>query len=548
MKIKNVILAAFVVASFSTVSYGASTPAGNAKAPQGGDFKINLGDAPTTLNVLSSTDAYASDVQSMIIEGLLTRNPETREWEPALAKEWKVAKDGMSFEFTLRDGVKWHDGKPLTVEDVKFSFDAIMEPTNKYHTADKKPYYENIKSAEVIAPNKIKFTAGKPYFDNFSVVATLNVVPMHLYKDPSKEQEKLLNKTLIGTGPYMLETFDRAKSIILKKNPNWWGKDLSEKKGIYNFQNITMRFIKENAVAIPTLEKGDIDYIGLGAEEYMKKTSGPKWGKEVFKVKTQNKQARGYAFVGFNLDNPMFASKKTRTAMVHLFNRKEMIKKFLFDLSLPATGPLYQQSEYADTSVKSLDYDPKLALKLLQEDGWKLEKGDKVVSKMINGKKTLLSFTILEPDPEFVKYLTIFKEDAKQAGVDVNVKNIEWNAFIKLLDERKFEAVRLSWSGGDLDWDPKQIWHSSSIANQGSNFVGYKNPTVDKLIDDARVTMDKKARIAKLKQVYKMIADDVPYIFLFNGKFMFYAHTARIAKPKETFQYTIGTDYWWISK
>ncbi len=540
----NLFTAFFFSLFISTIACAA----GNANAPQGGDFKINLGDAPTTLNVLSSTDAYASDVQSMIVETLLTRNPDTREWEAHLAKEWKISKDGMTFEFTLRDGVKWHDGKPLTIEDVKFSFDAIVDPSNKYKTAHLKPYYENIKSAEIVAPNKIKFTAGKPYFDNFSVVATLNIVPSHLYKNPSKEQEKLLNKTLVGTGPYTLSSFDRAKSIILKKNAGWWGNAVPTKKGIHNFNSITMRFIKENAVAIPTLEKGDIDYIGLGAEDYMKKTSGPKWGKEVLKIKTQNKQARGYAFVGFNLDNPMFASKKTRQAMVHLFNRKEMIKKFLFDLSLPALGPLYQQSEYADTSVKGFDYDPKIALNLLKEDGWALEKGDKVLSKMISGKKVFLSFTILEPDPEFVKYLTIFKEDAKQAGVDVNVKNIEWNAFIKLLDERKFEAVRLSWSGGDIDWDPKQIWHSSSIANQGSNFVGYNNPTVDKLIDEARVIMDKKERIKKLKVVFKTIADDVPYIFLFNGKFMFYAHTARIGKPKDTFQYTIGSDYWWISK
>jgi ABC-type transport system substrate-binding protein len=244
----------------------------------------------------------------------------------------------------------------------------------------------------------------------------------------------------------------------------------------------------------------------------------------------------------------MFASKKTREAMVHLFNRKEMIKKFLFDLSLPATGPLYQQSEYADPAAKSLDYDPKLALKLLKEDGWVLDKGDKFLSKTIGGKKTPLSFTILEPSPEFVKYLTIFKEDAKQAGVDVNVKNIEWNAFIKLLDERKFDAVRLSWDGGDISWDPKQIWHSDSIANQGSNFIGYKNPSVDKLIDEARVIMDKKERVKKLRQVYKMIADDVPYIFLFNGKFTFYAHTKRVQKPKETFQYQVGSNYWWLSK
>ena len=521
---------------------------GNPNAPQGGEFKININEAPTTLNPLSSTDAYAGNVQGMVLESLLNRNIDTREWEPALAKEWKIAKDGMSFEFTLRDGVKWHDGKPLTAEDVKFSFDAIVEPTNKYKTAHLKSYYENIKAVEVLAPNKVKFTVGKLYYANFTVAAGLTIIPMHLYKDPSKEQAKVLNKTLIGTGPYILENFDRAKSVVLKINSAWWGRNEPTKKGIYNFQKLTMRFVKEDAVAIPMLEKGDLDYIDLHEEEYMQKTSGPKWGKEVLKIKTQNKGGRPYGFVGFNLTNPLFASLKTRKALVHLFDRRTMIKKFLFDLSLPATGPLYQQSEYADPSVKPLEYDPKLALKLLKEDGWQQVSGEQFLSKTINGKKVVLSFTIIEPKADFVKYLTIFKENAKQAGVDVNVKVVEWNAFIKLLDERKFEAVRLRWSGGDVDWDPKQIWHSDSIAGGGSNFVGYKNPKVDKLIDEARVIMDEKVRIKKLREVYKMIAEEIPYIFLFNEKYTYYGHTARIKKPKDTYNYGIGSDYWWMSK
>jgi ABC-type transport system substrate-binding protein len=296
MKMKKILFSSLVLSTLAltlnvSAATGGITPAGNSKAPQGGDFKINLGDAPTTLNALSSTDAYAADVQGYVLESLLNRNPDSYEWEPGLAKEWKIAKDGLSFEFTLRDGVKWHDGKPLTAEDVKFTFDAIMEPTNKYKTAQSKPYYENIKAVEVLAPNKVKFTVGKPYFDNFTVCAGMSVVPMHLYKDPSKEQEKLLNKTLVGTGPWILDSFDRAKSIILKRNPNWWGNAIPELKGKYNFNTITLRFIKEEAVELQMIEKGDIDYLGLGAEAFMKKTSGPKWGKEVIKVKTQNKQA-----------------------------------------------------------------------------------------------------------------------------------------------------------------------------------------------------------------------------------------------------------------
>ena len=106
----------------------------------------------------------------------------------------------------------------------------------------------------------------------------------------------------------------------------------------------------------------------------------------------------------------------------------------------------------------------------------------------------------------------------------------------------------LSWGGGDLDWDPKQIWHSESIANAGSNFVSYSNPKVDKLIDESRVLMDKAERIKKLREVYKTIAEDVPYIFLFNGKFSYYAHNKHIGKEKDTYVYGAGSDYWWMNK
>ncbi len=537
-----------LILSLMLGSLNVAMAVGNPNAPKGGDFKINLGEAPTTLNPISSSDGYATDVQQMVMEGLLYRNVDTREWEPGLAKEWTISKDGKTFEFTLRDGVKWHDGKPLTIQDVKFSFEAYSDPKDTYKNAHHRPYYENIKSAEITGPNKIKFTVGTVYFNNFTQVAGMPIVPMHLHKGASKEQLKVLNKTLIGTGPYMLKEFDRSKRVVLTANPNWWGRTEKHLAGMYNFQTITMRFIKDATIAMRSLENGEIDFHGMQPDEYVQKAVGPKWGKAVHKVKTQSKAVSGYTFVGFNLTNPIFKSVKTREALVHLFDREKMIKKLLFDMSLPATGPLYQQSDYADPSVKPIPFDPKLALKKLNEDGWKDSDGDKILDKMIDGKLVKLSFTILEPLPDYVKFLTTFQEDARKAGVDVQIKVVEWNAFIKLLDERKFEALRLAWGGGDLDWDPKQIWHSESIANQGSNFVGYSNPKVDKLIDDARLIMDKKERVTKLREVYRLIANDVPYIFLFNGKYKLYGHTNRIGREKDTYTYAIGTDYWWIQK
>lgn len=511
----------------------------------GNTFTYNFSSQPTTVNALSSTDLYSTRVQGWVLEGLAFRDSDTYEWKPALATSWEISDDGLTFTFTLREGVKWHDGKPVTAEDVKFSFDALVDKDNKYNTATKKPYLENIESCTILAPNKVQFKAKKKYFGNFNVVAggIVTIVPKHLYENPDEEQEKVLNKTLVGTGPYKFVKWRKGNSIMLKRNKDWWGNKVYPKK--YNFDNVKIRFVKDSSTALLRLEKGDLDFLPLSPEEYVKKTDGKKWGKDVFKVKTENLEPKGYGFIGWNLKNPLFKNRDVRVALAELIDRAKMIEKFTYGLSLPATGPWYRQSEYADPNVKPIPFDPKAALKTLRAQGWKDTDGDQVLDKVINGKKTPFKFTLLNPNKDFNKYLTIFQEDAKKVGVHVEIKIIDWNTFVKLLNERNFESVVLAWGGGSVDNDPKQIWHSSSIANGGSNFVSYSNPKVDKLIDEARVELDKEKRIPLMRAVYREIAHDAPYAFLFNAKYVFYGYRKNIIRPKDTYKYEIGYQQYW---
>ncbi len=523
---------------------------GKGSSSTGNTFTYNFSSQPTTINVLSSTDLYATRIYEWTMEGLAFRDSDTYEWKPALATSWETSEDGLTFTFTLREGVKWHDGKPVTAEDVKFSFDALMDKENRYNTATKKPYLENIESCTILAPNKVQFKAKKKYFGNFNVVAggIITVVPKHLYEktgkeDEDKEQEKELNKNLVGTGPYKLVEWRKGNSIRLERNKDWWGNSVYPDK--YKFDNVKIRFIKDSSVALQRLEKGDLDFLALSPEEYVKKTDGKKWGSEVFKVKTENLEPKSYGFIGWNLKNPLFENRDVRVALNKLIDREKMIEKFSYGLSLPATGPWYQQSEYADPTVKPIPFDPKDALKTLRAQGWKDTDGDQILDKMIDGKKVSFKFTLLNPNKEFNKYLTIFQEDAKKVGVHVDIKVVEWNTFISLLNERNFESVILAWGGGSVDNDPKQIWHSSSIANAGSNFVSYSNPRVDQLIDKARTELDKEKRIPMMREVYREIAHDAPYAFLFNAKYIFYGYRKNIKRPKDTYKYEIGYQQYW---
>jgi microcin C transport system substrate-binding protein len=490
---------------------------------------------------------YGQWAYAFTTETLLDRNPNTYELAPGLASQWNISKDGKVFTFTLRDGAQWHDGQPVTAEDVKFSYDIVFK--NDYLTAPMRSYFSGIEKMEIVDSKTVRFTAKDTYWQNFDVVANLMLIlPKHIYLD---SKNKKLNKEIVASGPYKLSSYERGVKLVLERNPNWWGfKEpvLDINKGRYNFAKVVFKFIKDETVQIETLKKEEVDFLrGISAEGYFKKMVGPDWGKSVFKVKAENLSAKTTSFVGWNLKHDMFKDKKVRIALAHLFNRELINQKFMDGASLLATGPWYQQNQYASKKIKPIKYDPKEALKLFKEAGWSDSDKDGLLDKTIDGKKVDFKFSLLTANADTMKYFTVFKEDAKKAGVEIEIKLVEWNTFTKLLDERNFDSVALGW-GGEIEYDPKQIWHSSSMADQGSNFISYNVPEVDKMIDEARTTLDKKKRTKLLQAVYERIADDAPYLFLFNPKYEYYAHSKGIQKAKDTLTYDIGFHYWWATK
>lgn len=529
----NIIVVAFVLIVTSCIPK-------NKKS--GNSISYNIGGEPTTLSPLSASDGYTSSIHSYIFEPLLDRDIETFEWKPALASEWEISKDKKVFEFKLREGVKWHDGKELTAEDVKFSYDVMF--SDEWKAVQIRPYYESIESVQVIDKFRVRFKVKDEYFMNFDVCAGLSILPKHFYSN--KENKKEFGRKLIGTGPYMLSKYDRGNKIILVQNPLWWGRNTESEKETNLIKKINLRMVMEENVFLELLKKGDLDFQGLRPEGFVKKTVGKIWDKKIEKVKTQNKTPKGYSFIAMNLKHPIFKDREVRKAFSMLFNRPLMLGKFEYNLSEFATGPIYVQSDYASPFVKPIDFNPDEALRILTNAGWSDSDKDGLLDKVINGKKTPFSVTILEPSPDVMKYLTIFKEDASKIGVDINIKNIEWNSFVKLLDEKNFEAVRLAWGGGGVEWDPKQIWHSSSIEGASSNFISYSNPEVDRLIDEARQIHDRDKRISLLRKVHEIISSDYPYIWWFNSKYTLYANTKRVKKKTDTYKYGIGQQYWMV--
>jgi peptide/nickel transport system substrate-binding protein/microcin C transport system substrate-binding protein len=512
-------------------------------------FFLSLESEPSDLHPNRPSEAVSTRVvqqhayyNSSIIETLCRKDLNTYDNVPNLAESWTVSDDGKIFTYKLRKDVKFHDGSMMTAEDVKFSFDAIFDDEHESYVA--RSEFQNFDSAEVVDEFTVKFKANSTYYLNETILGELRIMPKKTYSKLNKETNRLA-KEVYGSGPYKFEKWNKGKSITLTRFDDWWGFKDPEAKKLYKFKKMVFKPIKESTLRLAMMERGRLDYIDrIRAEDFMKKMNKKPWGETALKVKASNKVPKNMSFIGLNNKNIVLKDSKVRRALAHLVNRPFLNKKFYYGLNDLSTGPFRVGSDYANKSVKPISYDPEAAKSLLNGSGWTDSNKDGVLDKMIEGKLISLEFELLNPTKDSEKIITVIKEDMKKAGVNMKLTTLDWNAFTKALEERKFDAVIMSWGGGGVQPDPTQIWHSKSSAGTGSNFVSYKNPKVDTLIESAIKITDRDKRLSEFHKIHSMIAADAPYIFLFEPKYELYAVTSRVVRPKDTFVYSVGAQTW----
>jgi peptide/nickel transport system substrate-binding protein/microcin C transport system substrate-binding protein len=368
----------------------------------------------------------------------------------------------------------------------------------------------------------------------------MTVLPKYFFDDPKKKYE-----TLIGSGPYKFTEYNRGKNILITRNDKWWGFHVEPYKNYFHFPKIYFRFVPEDNLRLEMLKKGDLDVVNpLSPESFQIKAQGDPWGRTVFKKQVENLLPVETEHIAWNLKNPLFANRDVRLALAHLMNREMMNEKFLYNMDRLSTGPWYQKNPYADPTVKPISFDPKLAQELLKKAGFSDADHSGILKKVIDGKKVEFRFTLVFVRRELERFLTVYKEDLKKVGIELNLKIVDWTTFTKSLDERKFEAVAFGWSGGAIDVDPSGLWHSDATRPGGLNFISYMNQDVDKNIDLARAEMDSDKRQVLLNKVYRQIAEDAPYLFMFEQRYLMYAHSKRIHIDHPVFPYSLGEETW----
>ena len=499
---------------------------------------------PEILHPIRSTDLYAFILQNYVYDSLLNIDLQTGQFEPHLAKSWKVSPDGLTFTFHLRPGVKWQDGRPLTAHDVVFSFKAYQDPT--YGGIAFISYFDHFKSFEAVDDLTVVVKAKHSYFKSLFILGfKARVLPKHIYQD---KDNKKLNNSMMGSGPYSLLRYDRGKQVVFEQNPNWWGREV--KGHFHRIKKLGFRFVVNPEDMFKRMASGSLDYILpdiISPDEYFTfDTKTSPWGEGIFKEQVQNKEPLTYHYVGWNLRNPLFQDVKVRTALAHLMNRELINQKILYNTRDLASSAIYPASDYAP-DIKPIAFDPAQASRLLKEVGWEDTDQNGVLDKMIDGAKREFRFTLIfSKDIKVERIFTIYQHALRKAGIVMSIQVMEWSTFLSKIANREFEALYIGWYFGleGLDPDPKELWHSESSLSGGSNYMGYSNPEVDRLIEEGRKEMNRAKRVEIFKQVYKQIAEDHPILLLFYSKYRLYSKNSKIEVEKAFFDYGLGYEFW----
>ncbi len=488
----------------------------------------SIGDASTLIPILAS-DSASQDICSLLYNGLLKYDKDLN-LVGDLAESWETSEDNLTITFRLRKGVRWHDGKPLTAEDVLFTYRKLIDP--KVRT----PYsssFQMVREARILDKYTFQVTYREPFSPGLSSW-TMWIIPKHIL-----EKEDLnttpYSRNPVGSGPYTFLSWKTGERIVLKANPDYFEHKPYISRYIY-------RIIPDQATMFMELKAGGIDEMGLTPYQFKFQTRTPFFKKNFYLFRYP---AFSYTYLGYNLKNPLFKSARVRRALTLAIDRNAIIKGVLFGLGNVSTGPFVPSSWAYNPEVKPFPYDPDRARKILKEEGWEDRNGDGILDK--EGKP--FSFTIItnQGNIQRKKCAEIIQENLKKIGIKVNIRIVEWATFLsEFIDKRKFDAVILGWGGLAGDPDPYDIWHSSRTGEGEFNFVSYKNPEVDELLIKARRTFDIEKRKEYYHRIHYLIYQDQPYTFLYVPDALIALH--RRFRGIELGKAGIGHNFieWWV--
>ncbi|MFW0837470.1 MAG: ABC transporter substrate-binding protein [Candidatus Komeilibacteria bacterium] len=493
----------------------------------GGDYIEGLIGAPNFINpILAQYNDVDRDLSKLLFNGLL-KYDQQGSLQLELAESLQVSPDQKEYNFTLKKNIFWHDGQPLTADDIIFTIASIQDPQWQ------SPLRLSLANVQVekIDDHTIKFLLQEPSA-NFLSSLTVGILPEHLWLSVPSANITLveLNKKPIGTGPFLFSSLTKDKNgnirtIVLVRNNNYFD-------SLPYLNQITFKFYGDYNTGTQALKNNNVEGLSLLPKEYRSELD-----KNTDLIFHQLSLPQ-YTAIFFNTTkNNLLKDKALRQGLAHAINKQKILSDSLNSEGQIINGPILPGYTGYTDKLTTYNYDPDQASALLDKTGWLKTTNTQYRQK----NDTELTFTITTVEnPEYEKAANIIKDGWEAIGVKTNIKIVSKDKIRSdVIEPRDYEALLF---GQLIKSDPYPFWHSSQNISPGVNLSIWGHRGVDDLLEQARSTANEQIRTEKLIEFQTILTDNAPAIFLYNPVYLYPVSdkikgidTANIISPADRF-------------
>ncbi len=504
---------------------------------------------PKTFNPVLS--AESPNTFGLTYEGLITENPLTGKKEPALAESWEISEDKLRIIFTLREGLKWSDGKPLTADDVVFSYnDLYLNPQipNNYKDSLRIGQSGSFPTIRKLDDRRVEFIISEP-FAPFLDSAELPILPAHILRETIEKKDKEGNPVFLSTwgtdtptekivfsGPYKLQNYSTGQRIIFEKNPYYWKKD-SQGNQLPHIDRVIWAIVESQDTSLLQFRSGSLDSMGVTPEYFsLLKREEERGDFTIY----NGGSSYGTTFLAFNLNqgkrdgkplvDPIksrwFNDLNFRRAIAHAIDRPRMINNIYRGLGEPQISEVSRQSPFFDSTLKGYDYNLEKAKQLLLQSGFKYNEKGELLDK--EGNRVRFSLITNAGNKTREAMGSQIKEDLGKIGIQVDFSPLAFNVLVdKLTNSLDWEAHILGITGGNEPhapniWLPSGNLHVFNQQPQGGQkpLEGQKVADWEKQIAQLYIEGAREVDFAKRQVIYdqaqRLINANLPFIYLVN--------------------------------
>ncbi|MGN1325982.1 MAG: extracellular solute-binding protein [Candidatus Spyradenecus sp.] len=494
-------------------------------AQPGGTLNYAGHNPPKSLNAYLDNNTFSMMIFGMLYPTMLAIDSRTGDYGPSLADWWEISEDKLSYTFHIDARAKWSDGSPVTAHDVKATFDAVMAP--KSLSGQYKVLFAALESPVVLDERTIRFPCKEVHWRNLNCLGgSLNIMPKKLLdaakekcRREGKDEELYFNEInfdlpIVG-GPYVIAEHKEGLSITLKRRPDWWCFSTPGGRGVYNFEQIKIRFFMDQNNAYEAFKKGDVDVFAVySARVWNTESVGERFEKNwVVKQNVHNHEPIGFQGLVMNMRRAPYDDLRVRKALTNLFDRRRMVRDLMYNayfMIRSYCSDLYDAAHPCETPL--FEYDPDEAMRLFTEAGFKLNPQTGKLER--NGQPFVVR--ILTRSANDSTYLALYKESLERLGIGLEITQKDFATWMREVGNYNFD-ITVSAFSGSLFRDPEAMWSSRYVDEpNGVNHSGFKNAKVDALIEAQKTEFSAAKRNDMMREIDQEITHAVPYILSWN--------------------------------